>query len=354
MKTSPHILIIGAGLIGLATARACVDSGAKVTVTERQSRTGLGAGFANSGMIHPSQAWPWVTGGLEEASQLQAARDVAELARNSVTALKDRMEELKLPDATRATGCFKVFQTDALRDSANIQYGQIGIKTQDTDILGRPAVKFPNDFSGSAYDWSVAESRALSRDGAKIYTQAQVTLHEKNRQISAVLDGQTVKADHIILCAGYNTNELLRAVGLSLPIKPVKGFALDFNIADIDLTSLPKTPIMDAASNSALTLFNKTLRLSGTLGQQSARPLWQRWCELAPHIMSTLGTPDRVWSGSRPVSALGRPIMAQSPFKGLWVNSGHGHMGWTLSMVSGQFMASMILDGHQDTRFTWP
>ena len=219
---------------------------------------------------------------------------------------------------------------------------------------GRPALHFPDDFSGNAYRWSHAESRALSQDGVKIHTEAHVALHEKNGRISAELDGQAVEADHIILCAGYSTNELLQTVGLSLPIKPVRGFALDFNVGGIDLSSLPKAPIMDAASNSALTLFDKTLRLSGTLGQQTARPLWQRWCELAPHIMSNLGAPDRVWSGSRPVSALGRPIIAQSPHKGLWVNSGHGHMGWTLSMVSGQLMADMIISGHHDTRFDWP
>jgi len=131
-----------------------------------------------------------------------------------------------------------------------------------------------------------------------------------------------VAADHIILCAGHKTNELLAPLGLNLPIKPVRGFAIDFNPNGFDLSDLPQAPVMDAASHSALTLFENHLRLSGTLGEQSARPLWQRWCELMPDVMAQLSAPQRIWSGYRPVSALGRPIISQSPLQGLWVNSG--------------------------------
>ena len=354
MVNSPHILIIGAGLIGLATARACVNRGAKITLVERHSHTGHGAGFANSGMIHRSQAWPWVTGDLDASAQRQAAQNVAALATSSVESLKHRMAQLNLSDIMRTTGCFKVFETEALRDHAKSQYLDIAVQTQDTEIFARPALSFPGDFSGSAYEWSQAETRALINDGVTLKTNTQITLHEKGGQVSATLDGREIKADHIILCAGYNTNRLLAPLGLSLPIKPVRGFALDFDTTDIDLSSLPQAPIMDAASHSALTLFDQTLRLSGTLGQQSARPLWQRWCDIAPQIMSRLNDPTRVWSGFRPVSELGRPIISQSPLKGLWVNSGHGHMGWTLSLVSGAFVRDLVLDNYQDTRFGWP
>jgi D-amino-acid dehydrogenase len=70
--------------------------------------------------------------------------------------------------------------------------------------------------------------------------------------------------------------------------------------------------------------------------------------------MQALPRPDRVWSGDRPVSLLGRPIISESPIKGLWVNSGHGHMGWTLSMASGELIAQMIFDGQSAPAFSWP
>ena len=354
MAQPQHILIIGAGLIGLATARACVNSGAKVTLVERQSFTGHGAGFANSGMIHPSQAWPWVTGDLNIGAQLQAARNVADLARTSVTSLKDRMVKLGLSDIKRETACYKIFESHEARNLAKDQYSQIDIQTQDSVILGRPALIFPNDFSGSAYDWSQAETQALRQDGVTLQTNAQVTLGEKDGHATVSIDECHVRADHIILCTGYSTNKLLHPLKLNLPIKPVRGFALDFDMAGLDVTSLPQAPIMDAKSHSALTLFGKTLRLSGTLNEQTAHPLWQRWCHLSPNLMSNVSDPKRIWSGFRPVSELGRPIITQSPLKNLWVNSGHGHMGWTLCMASGQLMADMVIAGQSNSNFSWP
>ena len=72
-----HIFIIGAGLIGLASARALVDKGVRVTIAERQAGAGCGAGFANSGMIHPSQARPWLVGdNIDYDMEMQAAQKV--------------------------------------------------------------------------------------------------------------------------------------------------------------------------------------------------------------------------------------------------------------------------------------
>ena len=352
--TQPHILIIGGGLIGLATARACVSRGARVTLAEARAQTGLGAGYANSGMIHPSQAWPWVKDGLSMHEQASAARDVATLAQTAVSRLKARMDTLGLPDISRSQGCYQIFENDTQKEAAKPRYAATQTPTQDHVLLGRPALYFPQDFSGNAHDWSIAETRALIADGVKIITGTETRLTRKSSKLSAILNGKAVKADHIILCTGHRINERLDDIGLSLPIKPVCGFAIEFDASGVDLSSLPDAPIMDASSHSALTKFDSRLRLSGTLSETSARPLWQRWCELLPDIMASLPTPHLIWSGARPVSTLGRPIIAQSPIKGLWVNSGHGHMGWTLSIVSGEWMANMIMKGADGARFNWP
>ena len=354
MAQRPHILIIGGGLIGLASARSCYERGARVTLAERQPVTGHGAGFSNSGMIHPSQAWPWVPGALDEADQRRAARLVAKLAKDSVPLLKQRLASLGLADISRADGCYQIYGSQALRKTAVGRYEDIEVETRATHMFERPAVFFPHDFSGSAYDWSRAESDALKEDGVEIQTGAQVQLNKTGTQVQAHVNGRNIKADHIILCTGHKVNELLEPIGLNLPIKPVRGFALDFNINDLDLSDLPQAPVMDAATHSALTIFNGHLRLSGTLGELSATPLWQRWCELIPDMMSRLGSPQRIWSGNRPVSLLGRPIISQSPLQGLWINSGHGHMGWTLSMASAERIANMIFDEAGDAGFAWP
>jgi len=354
MTDKPHILIIGAGLIGLANARAFTSRGAKVTLIERKAEIGCGAGFSNSGMIHPSQAWPWVEDGLNDAAQLIAARNVAKLAKHAALQLQQRMDALSLDDRDRSHGCYQIFNDNTVRKLYKNRYDNIGISAEKTDKLTRPALYFPDDFSGNAHSWSRAEAASLINDGVIIHTKAKISLTASPQGVKARIDGSDIKTDHIILCAGDGTNLALAPLGLYLPITPVRGFALDFNVKGIDISALPIAPIMDAASRTALTRFDDIIRLSGTLGEASARPLWQKWCHIIPDIMRQLRRPHRVWSGDRPVSQLGRPIISESPIKNLWVNTGHGHMGWTLSMASGELMTKMILDGQTAPAFAWP
>jgi len=118
MTQYPHILIIGGGLIGIANARTFITRGAKVTLIEQQASIGRGAGYANSGMIRPSQAWPWVESGLDETVQLLAARRVAILAKNAPDHLKQRMQSLSLPDIDRSGGCYQIFDSMSARNTA--------------------------------------------------------------------------------------------------------------------------------------------------------------------------------------------------------------------------------------------
>jgi len=353
MTQYPHILIIGGGLIGIANARTFITRGAKVTLIEQQASIGRGAGYANSGMIHPSQAWPWVESGLDETVQLLAARRVAILAKNAPDHLKQRMQSLSLPDIDRSGGCYQIFDSMSARNTAKTRYQQIGIRAKESEQISRPALYFPDDFSGNAYAWCRAEIEALIADGLDLRLNAQIKLSASNSGIKAIVNEKIISADHIILSAGHGTNAALSPLNLSLPLQAVRGFALDFNASSIDMP-LPEAPVMDAGSRTALTIFGHTLRLSGTLGEVSARPLWQKWCHLMPELMQQLPPPHRIWSGDRPVSLLGRPFIGETPHKGLWVNTGHGHMGWTLSTASAELMARMILDDQTAPDFAWP
>ena len=98
-----------------------------------------------------------------------------------------------------------------------------------------------------------AETKALVKDGAQIQTGVHVRLEKKQGRLKAYLNGTHQTADHIILCAGHQTGTLLTSLGLNLPITPVRGFALDFDLSSIESNYLPQMPVMDAASHSALT-----------------------------------------------------------------------------------------------------
>jgi len=111
--------------------------------------------------------------------------------------------------------------------------------------------------------------------------------------------------------------------------------------------------IYDGKSRSAMTVFEDTLRLSGTLGEISAHPLLKRWFDLAPGIMGALSPAKEVWSGLRPISPMGRPYISGTSFPNLWINTGHAHMGWTLCAGAGALMADMILHDKKDPRFSY-
>ena len=106
-------------------------------------------------------------------------------------------------------------------------------------------------------------------------------------------------------------------------------------------------------SHSALSFYEDHIRLSGTVGAKSAKALLSTWGEISPELMKALGDPIRVWEGQRPMSALGRPFIGRTAIPRLWVNCGHGHMGWTLSAGSGEVLAEMVMEDVIDARFVW-
>ena len=81
--------------------------------------------------------------------------------------------------------------------------------------------------------------------------------------------------------------------------------------------------------------------------------LLARWREIAPGLMLRLGSPLSTWSGVRPMSPVGRPYISETSIPNLWINTGHGHMGWTLSAGSGELLAKLMLEGVQDRRFAF-
>ena len=352
MPSSPHILILGAGLIGLSAADALLRRGARVTVLEQAADVMRGASFANSGMIHPSQACNWA--GPANDSSVDAA--VQSLALRSLELLGERMAALELDQMTaRAPGCFQIFDTAADVALAATRLEARGITADicpaSARTFHRPALFFAGDRSGDARLYGEALARDILARGGIIHTAAETPHILLNASgAPSVIAGDTCfTPDSLVVACGAQSVDILRPIGIDLPVKPVRGWAADF--ARPDGASIPEVPIMDAPSRSALTPFSDRVRLSGTWGEASVYPLLTRWTAIAPKLMALLGDPQSVWSGLRPVSAMGRPFIGPTSVPGLWVNAGHGHMGWTLCAGSGALLADMICDGYNDGRF---
>ncbi len=350
-----HILIIGAGLIGLCTADALAARGARVTVVDARPGPCEGTSFSNSGMIHPSQARSWVPGVKETAADLDAARVSVELAMRSRALLLEKIEHFGLPQ--RTSGCLQIQpDIETARQVQSVQRS-IGVRTDiiidPIESFGLPACRFPDDSSGDAQAFGCAlADDLLARGVCFIYGAQDLLIRRAEDGFLLRTSDQLMAVDQVIVAAGVGSPDVLAQLSVRLRLNAVSGTAADFALPD-DMSRLPSCPIMDAQSRSALTVFADRLRVSGGWGEIEPRAIIDRWTEIAPDLFSRLKPPLSTWTAKRPVSPAGRPYISATSVPGLWVNTGHGHMGWTLCAGSGELLAQMILNGRQDDRFTF-
>ncbi len=340
MKNPREILIIGAGPIGLSTADSLSARGARVTLIDKRAGPGQGASFYNSGMIHPSQALPWSPG-----SDANAARSVASLGAMSKHLLTHRMRALNVDTSGCVSGCVQLYDTADNAKKAASLYKELDVGFRDyTDAkfsYGYHGLLFPNDAFGNPLEYCGALAKDLKARGVHFIYGADAA--RVSHEISI--------AGEVIIAAGAQSAVLGKEFDISIPILPVIGHALNFAKPDI---SLPDIPIMHYETRSSLTVFKEHLRLSGTVGVTDPDILLDIWREIAPDIIDALEPALLSWSGERPMCSLGRPIIGPSNVPNIWINTGHAHMGWTLSAGSGDLMARMILDGDIDERFALP
>ena len=372
MSEPLKIAVIGAGLIGLSCAdalmQAAPNGSVAVTIFEKNNAPVRGTSFCNSGMIHPSQSQSWSEDGQRpNALSRAASQTVFDLATRSQALLVQNFERLGLRDMlSRPKGCVQIYSDIAAAQNAQTCFNGFGINSSvfmdDVKTFGHAALLFPDDMSGNARLYGDRLASYLTSCGVNIIYGVQnirfrpqddgVTVQVSGTQGSDVkLTSILAHFDHVILAVGPQSRPLMRQLGLSIQIDPVKGYAVNYARPAIAL--LPDMPIMDAASRSALTVFDDHIRLSGTWDAPDETALLSRWQQIAPHLMDALGDPLSHWTGYRPVSRAGRPYISATSIPNLWVNTGHGHLGWTLCAGSGELMARMILDGDKDKRFSY-
>lgn len=352
MVDTPNITIIGAGLIGLCTADALASRGARVTVLEARSGPCEGTSFSNSGMIHPSQAVSWEAQ-RPSTSEIDAARVTVALGKRSRELLAQMQSRLGVPST--GEGCVQLHSDFESARAAQVIYNEIGVHSNivmdPIDSFGLHACQFPNDSSGDSRKFGCALAAELETRGVRfIYNADNVDFRQASSGFKIRAIDETLDADHLVIAAGAQTANLLKRVEIRMQLKAVSGSAADFNLpAETD--DLPSCPVMDIQSRSAMTVFQDRIRIAGGWGLDDPAALIERWKDIAPGLMLRLGTPISTWTGLRPVSPVGRPYISGTSLPNLWVNSGHGHMGWTLCAGSGEILSHMILEGLKERRF---
>lgn len=314
------VVVIGAGLVGLATAYALREAGEAVTVLERRDGPGLECSFANGSLLHASLVEPWNSPGVlstllrtfgrEDAAVLVriatlptllgwGVRFIREssparfeyntfrnirLARYSLERMTAIRARTHVDYAAQRRGLLTVFrERAALEDSARWfeRLAPLGIRSNALDSAAvlalEPALQpiaaaivggrhAPDDEGGDPHAFCVGLDRYLQDGGARIeYGRAVRRLQTEGRRVTGVelTSGECVAADHVVLAAGAWSARLASAVGVKLPIRPAKGYSLTLPRGESG--TAPSMPIVDPALHMAVVpVGTDRLRVAGT------------------------------------------------------------------------------------------
>jgi D-amino-acid dehydrogenase len=400
-----RVIVLGAGLIGTATAYYLAKFGHEVVVIDRQSQAGLETSFANGALLTPSTSDSWAAPGTpqkilkwlgqEDAPMLlrlgallgmigwglkflancrperwQANTEaVLKLALFSMATLDTLQADEKLAFDRNKPGLIKLFR-DPLSMKSAMQaaklYGQLGVPLESLDPAGciatEPAlapirdkitggIHYPQDGSGDAllFTQALAE-RARDRGVSFLFNRRiERIVRDGDRITGVVTDQGVIAGDHYVMALGSYSTPIARSLGLTVPVYPAKGYSI--TVAAPGWNEAPRIPIADDGRKVAVVPLGNSLRVAGTvefagfdtrLNETRGRMLVDGLAGVYPNYPKAGKVTH--WSGLRPLTPDGRPIIGATPFRNLSLNTGHGPLGWTLAAGSGLALAA-VLDG---------
>ena len=173
----------------------------------------------------------------------------------------------------------------------------------------------------------------------------------RDRVNSIVTNRVEIQTKRVVVAAGSWSYLLLKNLGLSLPVRPVKGYSLTLDITGVK--DVPSLAVIDEGVHTAITPLGNRIRIAGTaefvgfdddIHEQRIDYLSNMLQAIYPSFYSKIDLEEStLWYGFRPMSPDGKPYIGQTKIKGLYLNTGHGHLGWTLAMGSGALLADMMI-----------
>jgi D-amino-acid dehydrogenase len=406
---SMKVAVLGGGVIGITTAWALARQGAEVTVIERQPGPALETSYANAGQVSPGYSTPWAAPGIPlkamkwlfqrhaplairlDGSWFQM-RWMAQMLANcsapryainkermmrlseySRDCLRDWRAQADLHYDERSAGTLQLFRTQAQLDAAQrdvevLQACGVPFELLDrADVIrAEPALthasanfcgglRLPNDETGDCHQFTSHLAARASGLGVKfLYGQSVREMQFDGQRLSGITlaDQNTLQADRYVLAAGSYSRELLLPLGLDIPVYPVKGYSLTLPIRDE--TRAPQSTVLDETYKIALTRLGNRIRVGGMaeLGGFDLRLNPRRRETLEKVTQELFGGGDmsqaEFWTGLRPMTPDGTPLVGASGINNLYLNTGHGTLGWTMACGSAQVLADQIM-GRQPT-----
>jgi D-amino-acid dehydrogenase len=397
------VLILGGGVIGVTSAYYLAKAGHEVTVVDRQPKPALETSFANAGEVSPGYSSPWAGPGvpvkaikwllmkhgplvirprldpvmaiwlLKMLRNCTAERyavnkrrmiPIAEYSRDCLRALRS---EIGIRYDARERGTLQLFryasQLDGTADDIAV-LKQYGVPFEVLDRAGcvaaEPALakvqdkiagglRLPQDETGDCHMFT--QALALEAEKLGVRFAFNVGIEGLNADASRITGVATstgmLQADAYVLALGSWSPRLVRPLGISLPVYPVKGYSITVPITDAD--AAPVSTVMDESYKVAITRLGDRIRVGGTaeisgystkLYAARRATLDHSLTELFPHG-GDLGKAT-FWSGLRPMTPDGPPVIGPTRYGNLHLNTGHGTLGWTMACGSGRVLADTL------------
>lgn len=397
------VVVLGAGVVGVTTAYYLMRAGHEVTVVDRQPGPSLETSFANAGEISPGYASPWPAPGipvkalkwffmrhaplivrphldpgmarwvfamLRNCTPSRYARNkgrMAPLAEYSRDQLRALTEDLGLRYDHRTQGTLQLFRSqrqmdESAKDVSVLKSYGVPYELLDRDgcVQAEPGLsgsrdkisgglRLPNDDTGDCYKFTTALASWLETSGVNFRYGVRVTaLHANGGAIERIeTDHGAIAADAVVVALASYTPGLLRHLGVRVPVYPIKGYSITAPVADA--ARAPVSTLLDETYKIAITRLGDRVRVGGMAeiaGFSYDQPPRRRdtlvFCleDLFPQATRTEDL--ELWSGLRPMTPDGPPIIGRTRYRNLYLNTGHGTLGWTMACGSGRVLADLM------------
>jgi len=393
------IAVLGAGIIGISTAYELSKRGFDVTVIERNSLPAMETSFANAGLIATGHAFSWnspklfyellrpnsnansafkinwslspplLKWGLQflrncsKSKFIEFSNAKRNLCQYSHQILKQIILKENIACNYNSNGIYYLHRTNSgiqkaikkinMFDGLIDQY-QILNETDLTTPFFRKSkfiggLIFSKDGAGDCHLYTTQLENICKQNGVRFQYNSEVTsINQKNGVFHSIeINNTEYKADVFILAFGPYSPNLQKELGISIPIYPVKGYSLTLPI--LKYNNLPKLSGIDEDNFFAFSQFGDKIRITSRAEFSGYNK------DVDPKIINKLLSLTKElfgksldfknynpWIGLRPVTPKGTPFICKTKFRNLYINSGHGHLGWSMASGSAKIISDLI------------
>jgi D-amino-acid dehydrogenase len=410
------VVVLGAGVVGVAGAWFLARAGHEVTLVDRQSEAGMETSFANGGQISAGHAEPWARPavvpkvlhwlGREDAPMLFRPRadlrqwrwglrfafeclpgrferntaQLAGLARYSRECLASLRAATGIEYQRVARGilqfCTEQADFEALakhathmrrmgiarevKSAAQCHDLEPALRDSQARVVG--GIYAPQDESGDAHEFTVRLARLAEQGGVTFLRETTVSSLEtaSGRVTAANAGGRRLEGEAFIVSLGSYSAALLAPLGISIPVYPLKGYSVTLPLSAEVAARAPTVSLTDEAHKLVISRLGSRLRCAGTaelagydtsINPVRCEAIVRRLRELFPALAGA-GEAE-FWAGLRPATPNNVPLIGRTRYANLFLNTGHGTLGWTLAAGSGQALADLVSGRKPDVDFAF-